>query len=138
VAVTPQRTIGAGRDQARTLLHRVPALQHPSDLDLLVFFAKHPHTLLSTEHIARLLGYPIKEIARSLDALLAAGLVTRAQQQNRTRCARMYVFSPTDETGDVLAALVEQASTREGRVALRVALTNSLAAATPPTDEGQH
>ncbi|MEP7306364.1 MAG: hypothetical protein ABJA98_12675 [Acidobacteriota bacterium] len=129
--------MNVGIDQARTLLNRVPALQRPSDLDLLVFFARHPHPLLSTEQFARLLGYPIEEIARSLGVLLTAGFVTRAQQQNRTRPARMYGFSPPDATADVLAALVEQASTREGRVALRLALTESQAAAPPAISDGQ-
>jgi predicted ArsR family transcriptional regulator len=122
-------------DQVHALLDRVPALQHPSDLDLLVFFAKHPHTLLSTEEIARLLGYPIKEIGRSLDGLIAAGFVTRAQKQNRTRPARMYAFVPRDKTGDAVGALVERASTRDGRVALRLALTDSQAAAMPTADD---
>jgi predicted transcriptional regulator len=122
-------------DQVRTLLDRVPALQYPSDLDLLVFFAKHSHTLLSTEEIAEQLGYPTKEIARSLDVLIAAGFVTRKQKQNRTRPVRMYVFAPGDEIGSVLTALVTQASTRDGRVALRLALTDSRAAAMPAIDD---
>jgi len=119
-------------DEVRTLLDRVPALQHPSDLDLLVFFAKHPHTLLSTEEIARLLGYPVNETARSVDVLIAAGFVTRTQKQNRTRPVRMYVFEPGDEIGGVLTALMVQASTRDGRMALRFALADSRAAAMPP------
>ena len=122
-------------DQVRTLLNRVPALQHPSDLDLLVFFAKHPRTLLSTEEIARLLGYSINETARSLEVLIAAGFVTRTQKQNRTRPVRMYAFAPGDEIGAVLTALVVQASTRDGRVALRFALTDSGAAAMPRTGD---
>ena len=63
-------------DPARTLLDRIPALQRPCDLDLLVFFAKHPRTLIASEHLARLLGYKLNEIAQSLEGLLAAGLLT--------------------------------------------------------------
>ena len=54
-------------DDARTLLTRIPAIQGSCDLDLLVFFAKHQRTLLTSEHLARLLGYPLKGIAQSLD-----------------------------------------------------------------------
>ena len=115
-------------DRARTLLERLPALQRPCDLDLLVFFAQHMRTLMSSEQLARLLGYPITEIARSLDALIAAGLLTRTQ--NPVRPARMYVFSTGGANGGSLSAVVECASTREGRLALRTALTRSPAGRT--------
>ena len=114
-------------DPARTLLERLPALQRPCDLDLLVFFAQHMRTLMSSEQLARLLGYPIKEIARSLDALIAAGLLTRTQ--NPVRPARMYVFATGGANGGSLSAVVAYASTREGRLALRGALTYSPAGA---------
>lgn len=77
-------------------------------------------TLMSNEQLARLLGYPIKEIARSLDALIAAGLLTRTQ--NPVRPVRMYVFTPGSANGGSLSAVVACASTREGRLALRRAL----------------
>ena len=115
-------------DSARTLLERLPALQRPCDLDLLVFFAQHRRTLMSSEQLARLLGYPIKEIARSLDALIAAGLLTRTQ--NPVRPARMYVFTTGGANGGSLSAVVKCASTREGRLALRRALTRSSAGGT--------
>ena len=110
-------------DPARALLRRLPALQRPCDLDLLVFFAQHARTLMSSEQLARLLGYQLKEIARSLDALIAAGFLTRTQ--NPVRLARMYVFTTGGANGGSLSAVVEFASTREGRLALRRALTLS-------------
>ena len=85
-------------------------------------------TLMSSEQLARLLGYPIKEIARSLDALIAAGLLTRTQ--NPVRPARMYVFMADCANGGSLSAVVERASTREGRLALRGALAGSPAGRT--------
>ena len=115
-------------DPARTLLERLPALQRPCDLDLLVFFAQHMRTLMSSEQLARLLGYPITEIARSLDALIAAGLLTRTQ--NPVRPARMYVFTTGGANGGALSAVVACASTREGRLALRGGLTYSPAGRT--------
>jgi hypothetical protein len=110
-------------DLARTLLKCLPALQRPCDLDLLVFSAKHPRTLMSNEQLAQLLGYQLNEIARSLDALLAADFLRRTQ--NPARLARMYVFAAGGTNGGSLQAVVEFASTREGRLALRRALTHS-------------
>jgi hypothetical protein len=107
-------------DNARTLLSRIPALQRPCDLDLLVFFARHWRALLSTEQLARLLGYPLKEIARSRDALVAAGFLTRAQDKSRPE--RMYVFEPEGMADSPLEAIVSFASTPDGRLSLRRAL----------------
>ena len=106
---------------ARTLLDRIPALRRPCDLDLLVFFAKHWRAILSSEQIAHLLGYPLKEIALSRDALVAAGVLTRAQDS--TRAARMYVFDPEGINGDALRNVLTLASSSRGRLALRRALT---------------
>src|SRR5687768_2249434 len=115
-------------DDARTVLNRIPALQRPCDLDLLVFFAKHPRTLLPSEQLALLLGHPLNDIVQSLDVLLTAGLVTRTQ--NLTRPARMYVFATGSTNGGSLRAVVGLASTREGGLALRRALTHPPAART--------
>jgi hypothetical protein len=113
------------KDHARTLLDSIPALQRPCDLDLLVFFARHPQTLIASEQLAQLLGYHLNEIDRSLDALHAAGSLTRTQ--NPARLARMYVFATGGTNGGLLQAVVEFASTRKGRLALRRALPNSQA-----------
>ncbi len=108
-------------DHARTLLNRIPAaVQHSCDLDLLVFFARHSRTLMTSEDLARLLGYERKEIAKSLEVLLKAGLLTRAQ--NPTSARRLYVFETGGTNSAWLPAFVEFASTREGRMELRLAL----------------
>jgi len=120
-------------DYARALLTRIPALQRPCDLDLLVFFAKHPRTLLTSERLARLLGYQLKEIAQSLDVLLGAGFLTRTQ--DLARRARMYVFAPGVANDESLPAIVEFASTREGRLALRRAVTHSRAGRSDGDDQ---
>jgi hypothetical protein len=77
VAVNVLRTDDVRRHRARTVLTQVPALECASDLDLAVFFAAFPRTFLASEQLARLLGYQITEIARSLDVLLA-GYLTRS------------------------------------------------------------
>ncbi len=112
------------REDVRRLLDRIRVLRHACDLDLLVFFARHPRSLLTSESLASFLGYDLKNIADSLDVLLGAGLLKRTQTP--THAARLYVFAPDGTPGGTnggwLPSLLELASTREGRLALRDAL----------------
>ena len=103
-------------EDARRVLDQVGVLRHRSDLDLLIFFARHPRTLLTSEQLATFLGYELPQIAASLDLLLEAGYLTRTQ--NRAHAARLYVFSVGPGSGGWLPALLELASTREGRLSL--------------------
>jgi predicted transcriptional regulator len=80
-------------------------------LDLLLFFHRHPHCLLTSERLAAYVGYDLNQIARSLDLLSDAGLLKRSQ--NPTHAARMYVLQ-TPGTG-WLTSLIGIASTRDGR-----------------------
>ena len=114
--------------EARALLNGIPALQRRCDLDLLVFFARHWRVLLSSEQLSGLLGYPLKEVARSRDGLVAAGLLTRAQDS--TRPERLYVLNPECMNGGPLPAIVTLASTPVGRSSLRRALTARAAGGT--------
>jgi hypothetical protein len=118
-------------EQARRLLGQRDVLRHPSDLDLLIFFARHPRSLLSSEQIAIFLGYGVKDIAASLDLLLEAGFLTRTPNPKHT--ARMYVFAVNPPGGGWLSALKELASTRAGRVALLWAIRRRSATADGPT-----
>jgi hypothetical protein len=108
------------RGDARRLLDGIGVLRHRSDLDLLVFFARHPRSLLASESLAAFLGYDLKEIAESLDVLLSAGLIAR--RQTPAHAARMYVFAADGPGGGWLPELLRLARTREGRLALREAL----------------
>jgi hypothetical protein len=117
-------------DDARRLLNRIPVLQNRCDLDLPLFFARHWRALISSDQLARLLGYPLKEIARSRDVLVAAGLLTRAQDP--TRPERMYLLDPECMATGPLAAIVALASTPGGRSSLRRALTSG----SPGTNDG--
>jgi hypothetical protein len=107
-------------DEAKTLLGRIDSLRHPCDLDLLIFFVKHPNTLMGSEQLATFMGYDLNQQARSLDVLLDAGLVTRSQ--TRGRVARMYVHAGGGIHAAWLPALVALAATRGGRLALMQAL----------------
>ena len=102
-------------------LDRIGLLRHPCDLDLLLFFARHPRTLISSEQLAAWLGYELKQIAGSLEILLEGGLLTRTQ--NPTHAARMYVFAVGGTTGGWLPSLLELASSRNGRLAAIRALS---------------
>ncbi len=104
-------------DSARRLLDQIDdLLRHPCDLDLLIFFARHPRTLMTNEQLAILLGYEFKQIAVSLHLLERAGLLTVSE--NKAYTARMYEFIARDQHAGWLPDLLQLASTREGRLAL--------------------
>jgi hypothetical protein len=107
-------------EEAYRVVARVDVLRHRADLDLLVFFARHPRALLTSEQLAAYLGYDLPQIADSLDTLLNAQLLTRTQ--NRNHAARLYVFAHEGRTDGWLPGLLKLASTREGRLALRAAI----------------
>ncbi len=114
-------------EDARRVLDRVEVLRHRSDLDLLIFFARHPRTLLTSEQLATFLGYELPQIAASLERLLQAGYLARSQ--HRAHAARLYVFSVGTGSGGWLPALLNIASTREGRLNLLAQLSNGEAEA---------
>ena len=106
-------------EQVHRLLDRIAVLRDPCDLDLLLFCVRHPRALLSSDQIAALLGYPVKRLGDSLDVLVTADLLSRTQKPDGV--ARLYVFDDS-VAPDWLPSLVELASTRAGRLALRNAL----------------
>lgn len=108
------------REDARRLLDRIGMLKHACDLDLLVFFARHPRALVTSEQLAAWLGYEPRQIGGSLEILLEAGLLTRSQ--NPTHAARMYVFV-VGGSGDWLPTLLKLVSTRAGRLVAKEELS---------------
>jgi len=98
--------------QLRQLLERSNVLRHACDVDLLLFFYRHPQSLLTSDQLAAFVGYGLPQIAKSLDALIAAGVIERSQ--NPTHYARMYRLLRGSPDG-WLAAIVKVAGTREGR-----------------------
>jgi hypothetical protein len=121
-------------DHAQRLLDRIGVLQHPCDLDLLFFFARHPRTLLASEQLAVLLGYEFKQLAVSLDLLVGAGCVTRTP--NQTGAAHMHLFDAGAPCHEWLPDLLQVASTREGRLAMLGALKRAESVATPNPAKG--
>lgn len=108
------------QETAQRLLEEVGIIRQPSDLDLLLFFARHRRALLTSDKLASLLGYDAKRIAESLDVLLTAGLLKRTQ--NPLLPSRLYVFTLPGRDGGWLPSLLKLASTREGRLELIEAL----------------
>ena len=112
------------------LLESIGNLRHSCDLDLLLFFHRHPRSLLTSERLAAYVGYDLNQMARSLDLLTEAGLLECSQ--NPTHAARMYLLK-TPETG-WLGSLLAVASTPEGRRDLLDAMQE---ASVPNAAEGQ-
>lgn len=99
--------------ELRSLLDRIGAVRRPCDLDLLVFFYRHPRALLTAEELIAYLGRDREDVASSLDSLIEAGLVTRSQNPSRT--ARLYILEPDALPGGLLNSFLEIAASREGR-----------------------
>lgn len=99
--------------QIEALLAKVPFIKSACELDLLVFLYRHPRTLLTNEQLASFVGYDMKQIAKSIDIFIDAGLLERTQ--NPIHAARMYLLLLSGPQGQVVNELLEVASTRRGR-----------------------
>lgn len=102
----------------RELLDRINSLQDQTDLDLLLFLFRHPNALLTVEFLAAAVGHDPDRVEQSLEGLIAAGLVRRANR--KALAAHSFVFRPAEQ--DSVFALLQMASTRPGRLALLDAL----------------
>jgi hypothetical protein len=100
-------------EEIKQLLARTPVVRGACELDLLVFLHRHPRTLLTNEQLAAFVGYGMKQVAKSIDAFIDAGLLKRTQNPNHA--ARMYLLVLDGAQGGGLKALMELASTRQGR-----------------------
>jgi DNA-binding MarR family transcriptional regulator len=104
-----QSNIGEGNMQG---LLETTGIQHPCDLDLLVFFHRHPRVLLTSEQLAARVGYDLKQVARSLDLLIERGLLSRGL--NPSRVPRVYFFRAGDGE-DVVERILRLGLTPDGR-----------------------
>jgi hypothetical protein len=100
-------------EEIRRLLAHTPVMRGACELDLLVFLHRHPRTLLTNERLAAFVGYEMKQVARSIEAFIDAGVLERTQ--NPGHAARMYVLVLNGPEDGGLAALLKLASTRRGR-----------------------
>src|SRR5438093_2303558 len=92
------------------LLDRIGCLKHPCDLDLLLFFNRHPRAFLISERLAQYVGYDIPQVEKSLETLITAGLLRRSADS--TPPARLYVLSRRSTLGGWLSSLLRIAATR--------------------------
>jgi hypothetical protein len=76
---------------------------------------------LRSEQLAGFIGYSIKDVAKALDAFFEAGLLERTAPQSR-HAARMFFLLLDAPQGRPVKALLELASTREGRQTILEAL----------------
>ena len=103
------------------LLARIGCLRDPCDLDLLLFFHRHPRAYLISERLAQYVGYDLPHVAQSLETLMTAGLLR--QSPDSTRPVRLYVLTRSSGLlGRWLSSLLRIAATREGRLAVIHAL----------------
>jgi len=101
----------------RSKLERIPGLRHPCDLDMLVFFYRHPAALLTSEQLVAIVGYERKRIATTLDGLIASGLLTRSANPSQA-ARRLYSLKLGGLPDDTLQELLEVAASRPGRLEL--------------------
>lgn len=115
--MTPKRTTPS---RIGDLLDHIGCLRHPCDLDLLLFFNRHPQAFLIIERLAEYIGYDLPQVAQSLETLIAAGLLRRSPDS--THPARLYVLTRGSTLGGWLSSLLRIAATREGRLTVIHAL----------------
>jgi hypothetical protein len=94
-------------------------LRDACDLDLLLFFSRHPCVVLSSEQLATDVGYEVQQVARALDFLLGAGLLKRLLHQGSP--GRMYVLE-VDHAEQWLGPLRKVCVTPDGRNSLKALL----------------
>ena len=109
------------REETKRLLARASVIQSASDLDLLIFLHRHPRSILTTEQLAGLVGYDLKDIAKTLESFIEAGMLRRMAQQS-PHAARMFLLLLDCPQGRGLTTLLDLASTREGRQRILEAL----------------
>jgi hypothetical protein len=105
-------------------------LRDACDLDLLLFFSRHPHVVLSSEQLAAYAGYQLQQVARSLDLLIGTGLLRRSINQGVP--GRMYVLEIDQTSGEWLEALRRVCEAPAGRNALRALLRQRRPRASTP------
>ena len=99
--------------ELRSILEQIRGIRHPCDLDLLLFFYRHPRALMTGEQLVAYMGYDREQVAKSLDGLIESGVLTRSQNPSHT--ARLYVLELHAFPGGVLSSFLEIAATRRGR-----------------------
>lgn len=122
-------------DPLAVQLVEAAGLRDACDLDLLLFFSRHPRVVLTSEQLAAYVGYDLTEVARALDRLLGAGLLKRTL--NHGAPGRMYVLE-VDHAEEWLDPLRRVCATPDGRQALRALLRERRSHMGIPIGEPNH
>ena len=72
-------------------LNRIGRVTDACDLDLLLFFHRHPRAVLTSERVALYVGHDLSHVTKSLDSLISNGLLTRVNRPSAS--AAMYVLA---------------------------------------------
>jgi hypothetical protein len=99
-------------------------LEHPCDLDLIVFFFRHPRALLTLHDVAARVGYHEDQVRAGVDTLERAGLLTwsKGGPEESASDSRLFELTP-GAWADILPAFLWVARSVDGRRTLRRALT---------------
>lgn len=123
------------RNSVAVQLLEATGLRDACDLDLLLFFSRHPRVVLSSEQLAAYVGYDLVEVARALDLLLGAGLLKRTL--NHGAPGRMYVLE-VDHAEEWLETLRRLCATPDGRNALKALLRERRSQMGIPAGDSSH
>ncbi len=97
----------------RSMLAHIRVIRYACDLDLLMFFFRHPCALLSVEQVAAQVGYARERVEESLDALIDSGLVKHSESPSHA--ARLYALQLGGPPGEQVTPILQIAATHEGR-----------------------
>ena len=95
------------------MLARTQGIRHACDLDLLLFFHRHPRAIHTSEQLVAYLGHDRERVAKSIEGLIHASLLTRLQ--NPAHAARLYILDRLGPAGGGLAAILKIGATHQGR-----------------------
>lgn len=112
-------------------LDRLKVIKHACDLDLLMFLHRHPRALLALDRLAAYMGCDRERVEKSLENLIAEGLVIRRQKP--PSAVPMFLLVRDGGQDQPLDTLLAIASTRNGRLSILQALATA-----PPSEDHVH
>jgi DNA-binding MarR family transcriptional regulator len=97
----------------------------PCDLDVLIFFLRHPRVLLTLDDLAARVGYDVHDVGASIAVLAARGLLEHSKDGAERRQSEAVLYRFTLRKWDAIRGpLLYLASSADGRRSLRRALTH--------------
>jgi hypothetical protein len=98
----------------------------PRDLDVLIFFCRHPNALLTRDDLAARVGYNVHEVGTSIEVLIAAGLLGCSGDAAERPRSEAFLYRLMPGRWDaILGPLSWLTSSADGRRSLRRALTHN-------------